>query len=121
MALSMTALSPAVTSGNIPGAGFYAIVDVAFDNSYITTGEVLDLSGVFPNAVYGATVIASTLNDGGWHLAYVPDTAGAPATGVIQVFGVQTVANTTCGPLLNALTAWDVSAMTGQRFVVFGR
>jgi len=120
MALTVTALTPNPTSGNIPGIGFAAIVQVAFDSSYIITGEVLDLSGIFPTMVFGGCVINDTLNDGGWMMKYVRATSGAPATGVIQAFGQQTNAATTNGPLLNSLTAEDLSAVNGQYWIFFG-
>lgn len=121
MALSVTALSPAKVSGLIPGLGFATIVQAVWDNSFLTTGEVCDLSGIFANEVFGGTVIADTLNDGGYKCTYVRDTAGAPATGVLQAYGNITVSGGTFSPLQLALTTWDLSAMNGQYWIFFGR
>ena len=118
MALSITTTGSRI-SGQIPGFGFFAVSQIVWDNSYPTGGETCDLSGVFPNEVYGGAVFADTLNDGGYKCSYVLAAAGAPATGVIQAYWVDTT--TDGAPMAQVVDMTDVSAMNGQTWLFAGR
>ena len=121
MPTTVTALTPPVTAGLFPGEGFKALVQVAWDNSFAVAGEVMDLSGIFPNEVYGAAVYADTLNDGGYECTYTRAALGAPATGVVQAWWTNNDAGGAQDPLIIVTATTDVSAMNGQRWMCWGR
>lgn len=106
-------------SGNVPGFGYFVIAQVVWDNSYPTGGEVCDLSSVFPTEVYGGTVFADTLNDGGFKCSYVLAASGAPATGILQAYWVDTSVDGK--EMLEVADMTDVSAMNGQTWLFAGR
>lgn len=119
MALAITTPSSRI-SNLIPGLGFGAVVQFVYDNSYPTGGEVADLSGTFPSEVYGGRVISDTLNDGGYKCSYVRAAAGAPATGVVQVYYGNNNGGAD-GVMVECADMTDISAMNGQLWLFLGR
>jgi len=118
MSLTITTTGSRV-SGQIAGYGFFAIAQIAWDNSYPTGGETCDLSGIFPNEVFGGMVFADTLNDGGYKCSYVLAGSGAPATGVIQAYWVDTTVDGAA--MAQVVNTTDLSAMNGQTWLFGGR
>lgn len=121
MPLAITTPSSRI-SGAIPGYGHMAVVQIVYDNSYPTGGELCDLSATFPNEVFGGTPIADTVNDGGFISRYVRATAGVPASGIIQVYEKPASgAVGAIGALPEAGNTRDLSAINGQLWMFWGR
>ena len=120
MALAMTTPSTRI-SGLLPGMGFQAIIQLVWDNSYSFGGEAQSLATVFPNEVYGGTVISDTPNDGGYLCKCVRN-GGDPASTVFQVYRkAGSGAVGAVGAFTEAATAADLSAMNGQLWMMWGR
>lgn len=115
-----SAASSAIRSGNLPGLGFQAVITVVHSGTYATGGQTTDLSAVFANEVIGGRPISDTVDDGGYKSAYVLATAGAPATGIIQMYWPDSnnVADSAFSEVadMTALTAID-----GQLWLFVGR
>lgn len=115
-----SAASSAIRSGNIPGLGFQAVVTVVHAGTYSTGGDTLDLSAVFPSEVYGGHPISDTQDDGGYKSTYVLGTAGAPASGVLQMYYVDAnnVADAAFNQVANGVA---LTAIDGQLWIFNGR
>lgn len=90
MAMTVSALSPAVRSNLIPGFGFEAIVNIVPDNNYTANGDTVDLSAIFPTEVYGGHMIHCALGTAVVKLVYELAASGAPATGQVQSYVTDT-------------------------------
>jgi hypothetical protein len=112
--------SQTVRSGAIPGIGFQAVVTVVHTVTYSTGGDTLDLSAIFPNEVIGGHPISDTQDDGGYKSTYVLGTAGAPASGILQMYYVDAnnVADAAFNQVANAVA---LTAIDGQLWLFVGR
>ncbi len=104
-------------SGNIPGLGIMAIVTVVMDSAMLQAGELIDLSAIFPNSVWGGVPIKDTLNDGGFTFRYV--SGATTASGLIQSYGMPAAA--TSGPLVLLSNGANISAVDGQTWLFLGQ
>lgn len=124
MAIAGTVLSGAnsqtVRSGNIPGLGNQAVVTVVHTGTYATGGQTCDLSAIFPTEVYGGHPISDTQDDGGYKSTYVLATAGAPATGIIQMYYVD-ANNVADAAFVEVADMVALTAIDGQLWVFNGR
>ena len=110
-------------SFKIGGFGFVAVFTNAWDNSYLTGGEVADLSATFLNEVFGGKRISASLNDGNRMAEYVRDgdatgASGAPAVGTIQLYQTGAAVN---GVFIQTPSAEDVSALNNEYWIFYGR
>lgn len=115
-----SAASAAIKSGLIPGLGFQAVVTVVHTVTYATGGQTCDLSAIFPNEVIGGHPISDTVDDGGYKSTYVLATAGAPATGLIQMYYVD--ANNAGDAAFNQVAnGVALTAIDGQLWLFVGK
>lgn len=119
MAIVVSALSPRVASGLIPGFGHEVILNLIPDNSYDANGDPVDLSPYFPNEVYGGHPIHAAIDTSVVVLKYSRAAAGAPATGVVQSY----VTNTSGadGAMVELGAGAGNEGITEQYWVFFGR
>lgn len=107
-----------LTTTRAKGHALYsAIVTVAYDASYPTGGETFDVSAILPNTAVGGVPIGDTLNDGNYIMRFIPAAADDPATALIQVFWQNEVA---ASVLVEVTATTDISAVDGQRWMVWG-
>lgn len=118
MALTITTPNNRIST-LIPGFGFEVAVNIVWDAEYPTGGETAALNTIFANEVYGGHVISDTVDDAGWVPRYVRDTAGAPATGDIQLYYANYDAAD--GVMIEVPDMTNVSAMDGQLWMFYGR
>lgn len=112
--------SQTVRSGLIPGLGFQAVVTVVHTVTYDTGGQAVDLSAIFPNEVIGGHPISDTVDDGGYKSTYVLAAAGAPSTGIIQMYYVD--ANNVADAAFNQVAnGTALTAIDGQLWLFVGR
>jgi len=109
-----------IKSGNIPGIGWQAVVNVVHTVTYATGGQTLDLSLIFPSEVYGGHPISDTEDDGGYKSCYVLAAAGAPATGIVQMYYVD-ANNVADAPFVEVADMTALTAIDGQRWIFWGR
>jgi len=94
---------------------YIAVVDGAAGGTYATGGDTFDLSAIFANNIFAVISANATVNDAGYKFVYV---AGATtANGLIQVYWQNEVA---ASVLVEVTNATDITAVTAQRFVIFG-
>ncbi len=99
-------------------------LEVDFDSSYPTGGEVIDLSVAtmgellgFSHEVYGAVVLSDTL---GWVVQYDLATDGAPATGKLKVYHAD-YDSSSDGELIEMTSTGDLSTLVNVRMIFYGR
>ena len=111
----------AIKSGMIPGLGCQAVVTVVHSGTYTNPGgDAVDLSAVFPTEVLGGRPISDTVDDGGYKSTYVRAAAGAPDTGVIQMYWVD-ANNAGDAAFVQVADMTALTAIDGQLWIFNGR
>lgn len=91
------------------------VADVAFDSSYPTGGEVLDLSAYF-SKTYAVLVPEDTK---GYVIKYLKTTDRVVSTGLLKVYYADYDAGAD-GVLIEVANELDLSALTAVRIIAFG-
>lgn len=113
--------SQTIKSGPIPGIGFQAVVTVVHTDTYTPQGgQTCNLSAIFPTEVIGGRVIAETQDDGGYKSTYVLAAAGAPASGLIQMYWVD-ANNVADAAFVEVADMTALTAIDGQTWLFVGR
>ena len=126
MALTITEVisgpRPAIPIKNVSPFGDKLIVvslSVAFDSSYPTGGEVIDLSPYFGDT--GGILLACFVPEDtqGYVCKYIGDTNRTMAGGLLKLYYADYDAEAD-GVLIEAANELDVSALTAVRVIAFG-
>lgn len=112
----MGTMTATAVRARAPASTMYvAVVDVAAGGTYATGGDTLDLSAIFANNIFLVIGANATVDDAGYKFVYV---AGSDTSdGTVQVYWQNEVA---ASVLVEVTNATDITAVTAQRFIVFG-
>jgi len=110
MGLSVTKVASYKVRAQFPSGGLVlkTFLDVTFDSSYLTGGEVLDLSAYGGDKILGVAVVEDAT---GYVIAYVAAASWAKATGKLKVWYCD-LSESTDAKLIDVASEVDLSAVT---------